>query len=108
MHAAERPDDLIAGAKVQVIRVRENHLAADRLELDRIERLHGRECADRHERRRFDAPMRRREDAGAGGTGGRDSLERERHRLVISHEQRCCALTNAAPRASRPRRSPRS
>ena len=48
-------DDLVAGAEVQMIGVRENHLAADRLELQRIEGLHGRERTHGHERGRVDA-----------------------------------------------------
>ena len=53
--------ELVAGPQVQVVRVREDHLRAHRAQIVRVERLHRGERADRHERRRLDDAVRRRE-----------------------------------------------
>ena len=64
-HEAVQPSEianqLVAGTQMEMIRVRENHLRADLSQIVRVERLHRRERADRHERRRFDDTVRRRE-----------------------------------------------
>ena len=69
MQSAEIANQLVARPQVQMIRVAENHLRADLAEIDGIERLHRRQRADRHERRRVDDAVRRREAPRARGAG---------------------------------------
>jgi hypothetical protein len=54
VQAAGSLDDLNAGAEHEVIRIAKDDLAADLRYFMRLDSLHGRLCADRHERRCFD------------------------------------------------------
>ncbi len=87
MQAVQLPDDLLAGAQVKVIRIGEDHLAADLAQLAGIQRLDGGEGTDRHERGRFDSSVRSDEGAGARCAGIRGDGEVERrfgHGVVFS------------------------
>ena len=75
VESAHLAHDLVAGPQVQVIRVREDHRRAHLDEIVGIERLHRRESADRHERRRLDRPVRRDKNAGPRGAGSGFDLE---------------------------------
>ena len=65
VQAAEVVDQLVARLDEQVERVAEHHLEAERLHLGAVEALHGRAGRERHERRRLDLAVRRK-DARAG------------------------------------------
>ena len=69
MQSAEIANQLVARTQMQMIRVAENHLRAELAQIDGIERLHRRQRADRHERRRVDDAVRRRETTGAPAAG---------------------------------------
>src|SRR5688572_13523086 len=84
MHASERADDLVARAEMEVVGIREHHLASHCRKLGGIECFHGRDRADGHERWRLDGTMRCCEDTGARGAVGRETVEREAHALVIA------------------------
>ncbi len=89
VQAAELLDQLLAGPQVQVVGVAEDDLRAERLELERVERLHRGLRADRHEDGGLDGAVRelerggaRRavdgvEHEGAGRRRGRDARHRE-------------------------------
>ena len=75
MQAAQLADQLVARAEVQVVRVAEDDLRAERAHLDGVERLDGRLRSDGHEHRRLDLAMRGAQHACARGTVGRLQLE---------------------------------
>jgi hypothetical protein len=81
VEAAETGDPLVAGSKVEVVRVRQDDRRAGRGDVVRVERLDGRVRADRHELGRLDDAMRQREatDSGAGG-----SVSRRRYEDVVA------------------------
>jgi hypothetical protein len=72
---AELGDHLVARAEVQVVRVAENDLRADRTQLVGVEALDRPFCPDRHERGRLHLPVCGTEDAGARGAVGGGDLE---------------------------------
>ena len=75
VQAAELLDHALARSEVQVVRVPEDHVRAERRDLRREERLHRALRADRHERGRADLAVGRPDRPGPGGAVGR--LERE-------------------------------
>ena len=70
MDAAERLDDRLAGSEVEVVRVGEDDVGAERADLVGVERLDGSLRPDGHESRRPDVPVRRGENTGAGRAVG--------------------------------------
>ena len=68
---AELLDDRLAGSEVEVVRVGEDDVGAERAHLVRVERLDGSLRPDGHEGRRPDLPVRRGEHAGASRAVGR-------------------------------------
>ena len=70
MDAAEGLDDRLAGSEVEVVRVGEDDVGAERADLVRVERLDGSLRPDGHEGRRPDVPVRRGENTGAGRAVG--------------------------------------
>ena len=77
MQPAEIANELVARPQMQMVRVAEDHLRADVVQVVRVERLHRRLGADRHERRRLDDAVRRREPSGARAADGLLELERK-------------------------------
>src|SRR5690349_4050715 len=84
MQSAELANERIPRAQMEMIRVRENHLRTHRFELERIERLDARQRADRHERRRRDVAVRRRENPRPRMPIGRANPKRERHSKILT------------------------
>ena len=73
VQAAELGDQLLARAEVEVVRVAEHDLGAERVQLVRVDGLHGRLRPDRHEGGRPHLAVRGAQDAGArGAVPGRD------------------------------------
>ena len=68
MDPAQIVDDVLAGPEVEVVRVSENDLGAERSHLVGVERLDSCLRADRHERRSADRSVRRFENPSAGLT----------------------------------------
>ena len=64
MQAAELGDQRVAGPEMQVVRVAEHDLRAERQHLVRVEGLDGPLRADGHEGRRLDHPVRRPQHTG--------------------------------------------
>jgi len=79
VESAHLADDLVAGAKMQVVRVPENHGSAHLHEVVGIECLHRGESSDRHECRSLHIAVRRDENAGPCGAGGVLDGERKAH-----------------------------
>ena len=114
VQAAELLDHVLAGAEVQVVRVPEDHVGAERAHLGREEGLHRPLGADRHERGRTDVAVRRAEHSGARGTVR--GLDDEAHRAMITgraSRRRRSRSGNArgwrprtAPSSARPPRTP--
>ena len=75
VEAAEAADALVPGAEEQVVGVGEEDPRAERLEIARLERLHGRRGPHGHEDRRLDRPARGRQPAAPGGAVAREDLE---------------------------------
>ena len=75
MQPAELSDHVLARAKVQVIRVTEHDLRAERAQLLRVEHLHGCLCPHRHEGRRPQLSVRGAENPGPRLPVTRDELE---------------------------------
>jgi hypothetical protein len=73
-----RGDDIDTGAKPKMIRIAEDDLRSDLLELARRHRLDGAVRADRHEYRCFDIAVREGESAATGAA--RRRRQRELHR----------------------------
>ena len=71
VQSAELCDQVFARAEVQVVRVAEDDLRAERAQLVRVDALDRSFRPDRHERRRRDVAVRGVEDAGARGAVGR-------------------------------------
>ena len=97
---AEPLDPLVPGAEEQVVGVREDDAGAERLEVARLERLHGGGGADRHEDRRLDRAVRRREPAAAGGAVLREELEPDHAAGFARAERRVKAARAPRRRAS--------
>ncbi len=77
VQASERGDALGAGPQHQMVGVAQQDVGAGRPHRLGREPLHGGLSADRHEGGRRHRPMRGRDLAPAGGTVGRQELERE-------------------------------
>jgi hypothetical protein len=71
---------------MQVVRVAEDDLRADRAHLVGVQRLHGRLGAHRHEDGRADLAVRGREHAGARGAVGGRQLEHQRISIASPKE----------------------
>ena len=83
VQAAEPFDALVARAQVEVVGVAQDDLGADLVQVVGIERLDRGVGADRHEHRRLDVAVRRRQVAQAGARGavvrgGLQDVERDR------------------------------
>ena len=79
-------DQIVARPQIEVIRVAEEDLGAESLEIPMGQTFHGALRADRHECRRLDAAVRGRHDAGTGAPlGVRDAKTetRVRHRAAL-------------------------
>jgi hypothetical protein len=86
VQAAQLVDQVGARAEMQVVRVAEQDLGSESLELLRVDGLDRRLGSHRHERRCAQLASRRLEDAGAGGTVGRLELERGHARAASSNQ----------------------
>jgi hypothetical protein len=75
VQTAEISNQLVAGTKMEMIRVPENHRRADLTQVDGIERLYCRERPNGHERRRLDDAVRGRERSRS--RGARLAVDRE-------------------------------
>ena len=77
VQTAELANERIAWAEMQMVRIRQDHLRAHRLELHRVERFDRRQGADGHECGRRHVTVRRGEGAGAGSflASGDDELK---------------------------------
>ena len=80
---AELRDQLVARTEVQVVRVPEDHVGAERAYLVRMKRLHSPLRPDRHEGRRPDLTVSGSHDTGPRGAVGRLQLEAT-HRISIA------------------------
>ena len=58
MQPAKVANELVTRSQMQMVRIGENHLRPDLVQVDRIERLHGRQRADGHEGGCVDASVR--------------------------------------------------
>ena len=108
VQSTELLDHVLARAEMEVVRVAEDHVGAERAHLGGSERLDGGLRADRHERGRPDLAVRGADHAGAGGAVGR--LEREAgHRASVtgsaSRRRRSRSGTARGSRARRARGS---
>ena len=90
MEAAELGDEILAGPQMEVVRVAEDDLRADRVELVRVDGLHRGLRPDGHEDRRADVAVRGVEHAGTrGAVAGGDLEDAHRPSLVFRPGSRC-------------------
>src|SRR5260221_19554 len=105
VEAAKVPDQLVARAEMQVIRIRENHLRVHRTQVVGIQRLDGGERADGHECRRLHDAMRRGKPRGPGRTNRALERECEAHGLRRWPWRRRMNRSDTAPRSPGDRRA---
>ena len=74
--------ELVARSQVQMIRVRQDHLGSGSLEVLRIQRLHRRQRAHRHECRCLDGAVRRDEQAATGRAFRVFERELKAHQMI--------------------------
>ena len=91
VQSADLAHERVARPQMQVVGVGEDHLRARLAQVARVERLHRRQRADRHERRRLDGAVRRGEGAGARGAVGRSAMRKEKGGAM------CYTITIASP-----------
>ena len=106
MQAAELGDRLCARAEVEVVRVAEQDLGAERAQLVRIDAFDGRLRADGHERRRPQLAVRCAEHAGASSPvlrEQRECVQETRHRRSSSVAMK--SSNRASPRGTNPKLS---
>src|SRR2546428_11642289 len=82
--AAAARDQIVAGTQIEVIRVAEQNLDAEVLEVAMRDGLHRALRADGHERRRLDFAVRRRHHASSRAAVGVCHLKTERHVLSLT------------------------
>ncbi len=89
MQAAELADEFMAGTQIEMIGVGEDDARAKRFERVLGEGFYGSSGADRHEYRRFDCAMGRKEQAASrAGWIGLQDFKRKIHRSSVSGENK--------------------
>src|SRR5581483_7927020 len=98
VQAAERADQFMPGAQIQMIRVGEDELRAKFLERFVAQPFDRGLRADGHKDGRFDGTVRSREHTAAGaGAVGLQHLEGEAHLSSVSGEDKCKSRSNELP-----------
>ena len=77
MQPSSPRDQAVARAKIQMIRIAQQDLDAEALEIAVRDAFHGALSADRHERRRFDLAVRRGHDTAPSPSVGFGDPEAE-------------------------------
>src|SRR6266511_2150478 len=100
VEAAEAAHALVPGAEEQVVGVCEHDPRAERLEVARLERLHGGRGPHRHEHRGVDRAARGLEPPAARGAVGREHLEPDH--APRAPERETCSTSASQARPARP------